>query len=104
MKSLIGSVIIAIVCILVESGSFAFEPVFRAGVKIEANGLALDIGRYSVPNVCDWNNDGKKDLLIGQFLEGKVRLYLNHGTDSSPVFTTFTFLEADGEDISVGGY
>ena len=38
----------------------------------------------------DWNNDGKKDLLLGkwQSTAGQVRLYLNVGTDAAPVFDT----------------
>ena len=43
----------------------------------------------SWPCVCDWNLDGRKDLLVGQ--EGlsapcNVYVYLNEGTDSLPVF------------------
>ncbi len=40
----------------------------------------------------DWNNDGKKDLVTGE-REGYVRIYLNTGTDSSPSFSGFTYLQ-----------
>ncbi len=104
MRSEILYLAIAVMYFSVISACVAYEPMFRAGVNIEANGSVLDVGTYAIPNVCDWNNDGKKDLIVGQFTNGKVRLYLNSGTDSSPVFTTFTFIQAGGSDISVGGY
>jgi hypothetical protein len=49
----------------------------------------------------DWNGDGKKDILVGCFYNGNVYLYLNSGTNNSPVFTTGAKLKADGSEISV---
>jgi len=43
--------------------------------------------------VIDWNNDGNKDLLVGND-NGHIKLYLNSGTNASPVFTTYTYLAA----------
>lgn len=43
----------------------------------------------SWPYVCDYNADGKKDLLVGQEGIGRpcnVYVYLNEGTDATPVF------------------
>jgi hypothetical protein len=53
---------------------------------------------WAAPAVFDWNGDGKKDLLIGEFASGWemangnvignfIRVYLNEGSDSSPEFT-----------------
>lgn len=56
------------------------------------------------PAVYDWNADGKKDLIIGEFdREAKMRVYLNEGTDSKPVFSDkWTYAnKADGKPISV---
>ncbi len=50
-------------------------------------GSVLDIGDYSTPFVDDWNEDGKKDLLVGA-LSGLVHLFINTGTNASPVFTS----------------
>jgi hypothetical protein len=90
--------------ILFSGICYGYEPVLKGAQQIMASSIPLDVGSYSVPNAYDWNNDGKKDLLVGQFLNGKVRLYLNSGTDASPIFTTFTFLQAGGADISVPYY
>lgn len=69
---------------------------------IKANGqpIVASVGNAS-PQVEDWNGDGKKDLLVGQFSGGKIRLFLNSGTNNAPVFTTSTFLQADGKEISL---
>ena len=93
--------------VLTSGHCLSYEPVLDAGVKIQASGLDLDVGTYAIPVVYDWNNDGKKDLIIGQredkeyLNDGKVRLYLNSGTDDAPVFTTDSYIKADGVDISV---
>ena len=47
----------------------------------------------------DWNNDGKKDLLTGEY-NGTVRIYLNTGTDASPVFPSYQFLQVAGVNWS----
>ena len=43
----------------------------------------------AVPFIVDWNNDGKKDLLVG-CADGKVYLYLNQRLDASPDYTGVT--------------
>ena len=77
-------------------------PSFMAPEPLEADGspIKATLGHGS-PCVTDWDGDGVKDLLLGQFSGGKIRLYLNSGTNSAPVLTSFTFLQADGSDISV---
>jgi len=56
---------------------------------------------YSAADVCDFNADGKKDLLVGVFNEGNIWAFINQGTDSNPVFKTGGMLSADGKIISV---
>ncbi|MBN2088212.1 choice-of-anchor D domain-containing protein [candidate division KSB1 bacterium] len=84
------------------------SPLFDSVEKIKANGIDLQVPRdgggtnyYSVPCVVDWNNDGKKDLLIGCFYNGSIYFYRNWGTNNAPVFTTSSKLRADGVDLSV---
>jgi hypothetical protein len=70
------------------------------GVRVAADGEAIDVEiGHLVPCAMDWNADGKKDLVVGQFSGGKIRLYLNHGTDASPVFKDYSFLHAGGKEI-----
>jgi hypothetical protein len=107
MKRLHLYLILVSVCAFVCGNLCAYEPIFKVGVQIRADGAVLDVGTFCVPNVYDWNNDGKKDLLVGvgvgaapYYDSGKIRLYLNSGTDASPVFTNFSWIQAGGVDIS----
>ena len=78
--------------------SIMFDP----GTRIQANGINMKVDTYaSAPCVVDWNEDGKKDLLVGCFFSGNVHLFLNSGSNSAPAFTTGTMLQADGTVISV---
>ena len=54
-------------------------------VRLEAAGKPIDteIG-HAAPFVCDFDGDGLKDLLVGQFGEGLLRIYRNEGTNSEP--------------------
>jgi hypothetical protein len=40
---------------------------------------------HLVPYISDWNNDGKKDMVMGQFMSGAITLFENIGTDEAPV-------------------
>lgn len=74
----------------------------REGVRLEAGGEVIDVEiGHLVPCVTDWNGDGKKDLVVGQFSGGRIRLYLNRGTDSKPAFKDFEYLKAGGAEISL---
>ena len=72
----------------------------QEGVKVQADGKVIDVDiGHLVPVVIDWNEDGRKDLLVGQFSGGKIRLYLNQGTDSAPVYKDFSYLQAGEKEI-----
>ncbi len=82
-------------------------PVFAAGVKINAAGLPLRVygeekecraAGYARVDVADWNNDGKKDLLVADG-RGWLTLYLNMGTDADPVLDAGTRVQANGKPI-----
>jgi len=77
-------------------------PILKAGAQIRVANKALSIGHTAVPEVLDWNNDGKKDLLVGTFEAGKVMLFLNRGTDAAPKLDQGVALQADGKPIGVG--
>lgn len=80
--------------------SFAVIPNFQEPFVIQANGDTLEVALISDPFMVDWDGDGLNDLIIGQFISGKVLFYPNSGSNNDPVFTTGTFLQADGSDIT----
>ena len=82
-------------------------PVFAPGEKLESNGKAIRVygewkeGRaagYARPEVCDWNNDGRKDLLVADG-RGWLFLYLNRGSATEPLLDEGRRLQANGKAI-----
>ncbi len=74
-------------------------PRFTGPELINDNGTPIDVGYYGAPVMFDWNHDGNKDLVCGQFDQGKIRFYPNLGPDSAPEFNGYSFLVADGGEI-----
>jgi hypothetical protein len=70
---------------------------------IRAGGSDIVVPGYSVPSFEDWNNDGLRDLIVGEGggTPGKVRIYLNVGTEPAPSFSEFFYVQADGTDLAV---
>jgi len=64
-------------------------PVFSSWFHVEADGEVLEIASVgcmgAFPRAVDWNDDERKDLLVGSPL-GELVLYINIGTDAAPVF------------------
>ena len=55
-------------------------------VRVEAAGKPIDaeeIG-HAAPFFGDFDGDGKKDLLVGQFKDGLLKIYRNEGTNAGP--------------------
>lgn len=66
----------------------------RAPFRIEAAGRPIDVGiGHAAPLVTDWDGDGVRDLLVGQFEGGQLRIYLNRGTDAAPRFEDFAYFQ-----------
>ena len=73
-----------------------------APVRLMAQGqpINVDVG-HAAPFVADLKGNGKRVLLVGQFGEGKLRLYPNVGSKSEPRFEKFEWLQAGGMVCSV---
>lgn len=81
------------------TGSAAeFDPPIRlkagdAAVRVETPG-------YAAPCWADLDGDGKKELLVGQFNQGKIRVYKHLGSQK---FAAGDWLKAEGKVAEVPG-
>jgi hypothetical protein len=78
----------------------AQAPDLKKAVKIMDGSVPLEVQYCSAPTVADWNNDGAKDLVVGQFTSGYIWLFLNQGTDLNPVFNGGARIESNGSPIT----
>jgi hypothetical protein len=79
----------------------SYLPVDMApSITLQESRNDLTVGLIANPFLVDWNRDGTNDLIVGQLLEGKVRFYPNLGTNQDPVFMSYSFLQADGAEIT----
>lgn len=62
--------------------------------------IAVDQG-HAAPFVVDFDRDGRKDLVVGQYHDGRARVYLNKGTEAAPHFDDFSWLRAGDAEARV---
>ena len=64
---------------------------FEQPVRVEAGGAAIRVESpgYAAPCWADFDGDGKKDLLVGQFNGGKIRVFKNLGDGYSEVMAKY---------------
>src|SRR5688572_22651262 len=82
------------------SALFAAEPaIFHSPVHIKTETGPVDVERsgHAAPFVGDFDGDGIRDLLVGQYDHGRMRIYRNLGSNTEPRFTDFQWLKAGGK-------
>jgi hypothetical protein len=92
-----------ILSVLVLTGVPAAEAAeFAAPVRLSGGGQAVRVESpgYAAPCWADVDGDGKKDLLVGQFNAGKIRVYRNLGENK---LAAGQWLKADGQVAEVPG-
>lgn len=72
--------------------------IFEKPIRLKAGGefINVDVG-HAAPFVYDFDKDGKRDLLVGQFGQGRLRIYRNIGTDTKPKYETEQWFKTNGE-------
>ncbi len=75
---------------------------FDKPVRLKAAGMPIDTAvGHAAPYIDDVDKDGKRDLLVGQFGQGRLKIYLNRGTEKSPRYEAGTWFQAGGKIGSV---
>ena len=99
---LLGAPLLLILPCCASLSAPAVPSSFLGGVKLEAGGEVIDAASgHLVPCALDWNDDGLKDLVVGQFSGGKINLFLNRGSHDEARLEESSFLEAGGAQISL---
>jgi hypothetical protein len=71
----------------------------RPPIHVTAEGKPIDVERdgHAAPFFGDIDGDGCRDLLVGEFYQGRLRIYRNVGTDREPRFDESTWFQAGTE-------
>ena len=87
-------------CALTAGAASAQE--FEKPFRVQADGKPIDVDiGHAAPYVHDFDGDGVRDLLVGQFGQGRLRIYKNIGTNAAPKFGAHEWFMAGGEIASV---
>lgn len=72
-------------------------------IQVSAGGNPIDVHLvgHAAPFLGDFDGDGVRDLLVGQFADGRLRVYRNLGTNTNPRFEGYQWFEAGGTVGSV---
>ena len=75
---------------------------FAPPVRLKADGVPIrvEVPGYAAPCLADVGGDGKMDLLVGQFRQGKIQVFKGLGGGK---FAKGTWLQAAGKAAEVPG-
>ncbi|MHC4512198.1 MAG: FG-GAP repeat domain-containing protein [Planctomycetota bacterium] len=87
---------------VVAAPVFSQAPQFEAPVRLKAAGeyIKTESPGFAAPCWADVDGDGKKDLVVGQFAGGKMKIYRNLGDGK---LAKGEWLKAEGEIAEVPG-
>ncbi len=96
---MVGLPLLCTSSIVAVSTASPFGPPARAGlasdadlappVRLEAGGKPIDTEEsHAAPFVGDFDGDGVRDLLVGQYGDGALWIFRNVGTNQKPVLAT----------------
>ena len=86
---------------LFENVAARQAPRFGEGVGLRMGDRLMRVAGFSTPVICDWNNDGRKDIISGDLL-GRIHVLLNTGTDEAPTFESDALVSIAGRPVALG--
>jgi len=91
-----------LLAVLVLAVSLPAQTEFEKPFKVMAGEKAIDVPiGHAAPYFVDFDGDGLKDLLVGQFGKGRLRIYKNVGKADAPAFETFVLFQAAGDVVKI---
>ncbi|MCK4348651.1 MAG: VCBS repeat-containing protein, partial [Thermoplasmatales archaeon] len=78
-----------------ENPNFIKKEAIKEGKK------GLNVGSNASPFIVDWDEDGKKDLIVGAG-DGNIYYYQNVGTNENPQFLNKEAIKEGKKDLNVG--
>jgi hypothetical protein len=98
MRAILPACLVGAALMVSNAAAQQFEKPFR----LEADGKPIDVDvGHAAPYLHDFDGDGVRDLLVGQFGEGRLRIYKNVGSDKAPKLGTHEWFMAGGEIAEV---
>ena len=93
---------------IVERTPATLSSELNAPIRLTAAGELIDIGQlnniaHAGPWIADVDQDGDRDLLVGDF-PGYFWFFANEATDASPEYASAVKLQAGGEDAKTPVY
>ncbi len=81
-------------------------PALAEGILLEFGPVEsktiIDVGGIATPIIHDWNEDGRRDLIVGAY-DGRLHIFINEGLDTEPDFLAESFAQTSSGDLVVSG-
>src|SRR5262249_3341929 len=91
----LGMAVLGLVPLAADQPAAAKDLAAPVLLKAQDKPIDVEVG-HAAPWVCDLNGDGKKCLLVGQFADGKVRVYPINGSKGAVKLGKFEWFQAGG--------
>jgi hypothetical protein len=89
MRISVFSLAVILISAVVSAGEL-LDPV---PILVGDKPLDVELMGHAAPFVADFDSDGVRDLLVGEYYKGRLRIYRNVGSNREPQFKDFTLFQ-----------